>query len=74
MSSALLALRLLRIEQGLREAAEQHKIFHLWWHPEDFADAADANLQMLRRVFELFERYRERHAMHSLTMAEAATC
>ena len=65
-------LRMRRIEQGLRDAAEQHKIFHLWWHPEDFADGRDGNLRMLRHVLALFDRYRAQYGMLSFTMAEAA--
>ncbi len=28
--------RLKRIESAMRSAAEGNRIFHLWWHPEDF--------------------------------------
>jgi peptidoglycan/xylan/chitin deacetylase (PgdA/CDA1 family) len=71
-NSLLDSLLLRRIEQGIRHAAEHHRIFHLWCHPEDLAVDSDHNLQVLRRVLQIFEYYRDQHGMVSLTMAEVA--
>lgn len=66
------ARRQLRIVEAMKEAAIQRAIFHLWWHPEDFAFHPDANLTFLRRILLQFDRLRREHGMASLSMAEAA--
>jgi hypothetical protein len=58
-----------RIDLAMRHAAEHGEIFHLWWHPEDFADYPDENLQFLRSVLESFAAYRAHYRMASLSMA-----
>ena len=34
--------RLERIADAMKSAATEKRIFHLWWHPEDFAIHPDA--------------------------------
>lgn len=59
-----------RIDVAMKHAAEHGEIFHLWWHPEDFAHYPDENLQFLRSVLKSFSAYRARYGMASLSMAE----
>ena len=54
-------------------AAEQGEIFHLWFHPEDFALNSTENFQFLRSILQCFNDLRQRFAMRSLSMIEAAT-
>jgi alkyl hydroperoxide reductase subunit AhpC len=54
----------------MQHAAETGQIFHLWWHPEDFAPYCAQNLAMLRHVLELFSQYRSQYGMSSLSMNE----
>jgi peptidoglycan/xylan/chitin deacetylase (PgdA/CDA1 family) len=63
-------LLLERIHGAIRHAAESGELFHLWWHPEDFSPYCAQNLAMLRRVLELFQRYRQEYGMESLSMSE----
>ena len=65
-------LRLRRVSGGLRRAAEQGEIFHLWWHPHNFGTHLNENLDFLRRVLDTFAALRDSHGMQSLTMAQAA--
>jgi hypothetical protein len=65
-------IRLRRIAGGIRAAAEQRGIFHLWWHPHNFGANTSENLDFLRSVLEVFSNYRQSHGMKSLNMAEAA--
>jgi len=58
-----------RINLAMKHAAERGEIFHLWWHPEDFAHYGDENLQFLRSVLKSFSDYRARFGMTSLSMA-----
>jgi peptidoglycan/xylan/chitin deacetylase (PgdA/CDA1 family) len=61
-----------RIQQQLRAAAEKGRVFHLWWHPEDFAANPDGSLSVLRRVLALFDSYRRRYGIESLSMLESS--
>ena len=54
----------------MKYAAEQGEVFHLWWHPEDFAYHCNENLRFLRSVLRTFDSYRVQHGMVSLSMAE----
>lgn len=64
--------RLERIEVAMRSAAEQKRIFHLWWHPEDFAEYPERNLDFLRRVLHVFDQVRKEYGMRSLSMEQCA--
>ena len=59
-----------RISQAMELAARQGEVFHLWWHPEDFAMHCDENLCFLRSVLTTFDSCRSEHGMVSLSMAE----
>jgi peptidoglycan/xylan/chitin deacetylase (PgdA/CDA1 family) len=75
-STALRALegaRLKRIAAAMQHAAIEKRLFHLWWHPEDFARHPQRNLDFLERVLNVFDRCRREHGMVSLAMSEA-TC
>jgi peptidoglycan/xylan/chitin deacetylase (PgdA/CDA1 family) len=65
-------LRLRRIANGIRRAASEHGVFHLWWHPHNFGVHTDENLAFLRRTLEEYRRCRDRYGMRSLSMAETA--
>jgi len=66
-------LRLRRIRVAMKHAAETGEIFHLWWHPEDFASDLSQNLRVLRQVLEAFDYYRTQYGMVSLSMAEVSS-
>jgi hypothetical protein len=67
---ALEATHLKRIAAAMKNAAEEKQIFHLWWHPEDFASHPERNLDFLNRVLDVFDQCRRRHKMDSLAMGE----
>lgn len=63
-------LRLNRILSSMRKAAQKGEIFHLWWHPEDFAGNPQANLAFLEEILAEFSDLRLRFGMQSMTMGE----
>jgi peptidoglycan/xylan/chitin deacetylase (PgdA/CDA1 family) len=65
-------LHIARITTGLREAARQGRVFHLWAHPEDFAIRMDESLAGLRQILQVFRDERQSRDMRSLTMSQAA--
>jgi hypothetical protein len=46
------SLRVNRALKGLAAAAEQRRIFHLWFHPTNLAFESDTMFAGLRRIFE----------------------
>jgi hypothetical protein len=66
-------LRLAKIRRGLQSAARAGRIFHLWWHPHNFGDHQEQNLDFLRRILDEYAVCRDRHGMRSLSMAAVDT-
>lgn len=69
---ALEPLRRARLISGLRQAARRGRIFHLWWHPENFVAHPGPNLEALEGVFEEFDRLASTEGLRSLTMGDVA--
>jgi len=65
-------LREHRLATELTRAAHEQRIFHLWWHPDDFGLYVAENMAVVRRFLERFRALRERTGTESLTMREAA--
>lgn len=63
-------LRLNRIKHSMREAAQSGQIFHLWWHPEDFAENLEDNFAFLEKILSEYAALRSSYGMQSLTMGE----
>jgi peptidoglycan/xylan/chitin deacetylase (PgdA/CDA1 family) len=72
-SKSLEAIRLRRIAGGIRTAAKNRGIFHLWWHPHNFGKNIGENIEFLRSVLKVFAEQRQVHGMQSLSMIEAAS-
>ena len=70
---SLESIRLRRIAGGIRAAAKNRGIFHLWWHPHNFGKDIPENLEFLRSVLKIFAEQRQVHGMQSLSMIEVAS-
>lgn len=62
--------RMQRIRQGIRHAALNREIFHIWWHPHNFGLFPKQNMTFLRRVLEEVGQCRSEHGLLSLSMAD----
>lgn len=65
-------LRMRRIKRAMQQAAEQNRLFHLWWHPHNFGADIEPNLACLREVLGYYGFLRQRYGMQSLNMGEIA--
>lgn len=68
--SGLETARLRRIATAMKSAATEGRIFHLWWHPEDFAGQPDRNIEFLCKVLKVFDKCRRNDGMASLSMGD----
>ena len=70
MNGFMEKLRLVRLCQRVRFAAQRGEIFHLWWHPHTIGVHLDENLAFLECVLKEFQRCRDEYGMDSLSMLE----
>ncbi len=65
-SLATLALR--RIKQGMELAARTGRIYHIWFHPEDFGLYPNENLALFNQVLSYYKQLHDQYGMRSLSM------
>lgn len=65
-------LRLRRIKKEMEYAAQHHEAYHLWWHPHNFGDNMNENLDFLDKVLQHYAYCRDAYGMQVLTMGEVA--
>ena len=61
-----------RLVSGLRDAARRGRIFHLWWHPHNFARHPAQSFAFLHRFLDEFDRVATSEGMCSLSMRDVA--
>jgi len=65
-------LRRARLRAGMQRAARTGCIFHLWWHPHNFAQHRQENLLLLGDLLDDFDELSRIEGMESLTMSDVA--
>lgn len=63
-------MRVKRIKKQMLYAAENGLIFHLWWHPHNFGENTEKNLQILNDLLKYYKRLEKKYEMCSLNMRE----
>ena len=63
-------LSLRRLIKELRAAAVHKECYHLWWHPENFGDFPEENIQTLTLVLEEYKKLKQKFGMTSWNMGE----
>lgn len=63
-------LRMRRILSEMESAAANNECYHLWWHPENFGDHPEKNLEDLQKILLHFSSLQKRFAFQSWNMAE----
>jgi hypothetical protein len=66
------SLRRARLRSGLRHAARAGRIFHLWWHPYNFAHNRQENLSLLENVLDDFDELSRTDGFETLTMSDVS--
>ena len=65
---ALHVLQATRIRAGMMRAAKSKKVFHLWWHPQDFGHDPELSLELLNQVLAYYVQLHEEFGMQSFNM------
>ena len=58
------------IKRGMTAAARDGKGYHLWWHPHNFGQNLEANLDGLSHIITHFETLHDRFGMQSCAMGD----
>lgn len=64
--------RLNRILSSMTYAAKHKKIYHLWWHPHNFGNNPEHNLDFLRKILIHYKYLNECYGFTSNSMGEIA--
>ena len=65
-------LKIRRIKKQMLHAAKNGLTFHLWWHPHNVGARTDFHMKQLEEIFSYYDKLKEKYAMRSLNMGEAA--
>ncbi len=65
-------LKIKRILKGMTKAAKQGKVYHLWWHPHNFAEDIEENFKNLKRIYQHYSELKKAYNFESYTMSETA--
>ncbi|HET8701488.1 MAG TPA: hypothetical protein VFL97_07465, partial [Nitrococcus sp.] len=68
--SILDGLKLNRITRAMNDAAINHRIFHLWWHPHNFGINTQKNINFLVKIINHYKALERSYGMRSLNMGE----
>ncbi|MCY2686970.1 polysaccharide deacetylase family protein [Salinimicrobium sp. TH3] len=69
-SKILRKLKINRILFEMEQAAKNNEVYHLWWHPHNFGDQPEKNMNDLRIILDHFSRLRTTYNFQSKNMAE----
>jgi peptidoglycan/xylan/chitin deacetylase (PgdA/CDA1 family) len=64
--------RVLKINNGIKRAARENAVFHLWFHPFNLASNPRGLLAGLERVFSYVKRMKDKGEIENLTMGALA--
>lgn len=69
-STSIEKLKISRIKKQMLKAAQQNKIYHLWWHPHNFTTNIDANFNQLEELLKYYNKLKLEYGFISLNMNE----
>ncbi|WP_445384797.1 polysaccharide deacetylase family protein [Robiginitalea sp. IMCC44478] len=65
-------LKLKRIKSGMKYAAKNGHLYHLWWHPHNFGSNLNENLKNLEEIFKYYSFLQKKYAFTNETMISLA--
>ncbi len=65
-------LRLKRITTSMTHAAKNNLTYHLWWHPHNFGNHRDENIDFLRKILKRYRVLNSHFNFQSMTMSGLA--
>jgi len=69
-SSFFNKIRIVRIKKEMSHAAKHGHLYHLWWHPHNFAGDSKLSLKELESILQHYNSLKSRYGMISMSMKE----
>lgn len=63
-------LKIERIKKEMTQAAKQHTVYHLWWHPHNFGINQKENIKTLEKILRHYKILSKKYGFKSFTMSE----
>lgn len=61
-------MKIRRIKNAMTQAAKQNKVYHLWWHPHNFANNREDNFKNYLEIMQHYKKLKETYNFESITM------
>lgn len=62
------SLKVNRIKKAMTKAAKQNKVYHLWWHPHNFANDINENFKNFSEILQHYDTLKTKYGFESITM------
>lgn len=66
-------LKVWRYKLEMKSAAKRGEIYHIYWHPHNFAENTEINFRQMDELLSYYEKMRLRYGMKSKNMFEACS-
>jgi len=66
-------MKIRRIKKEMYRAAKRGELYHLWWHPHNFGQNTQRNMEQLEELLDWFLYLNRQFGMQSASMTELAT-
>ena len=63
-------LKLWRYKLEMKSAAKRGEIYHMYWHPHNFAENTEANFRQMEELLSYFEKMHSKYGMESKNLLE----
>lgn len=62
------SLKVNRIKKAMTKAAKRNEVYHLWWHPHNFANNIEANFKNYLDILQHYKKLNIKYNFESITM------
>jgi len=66
-------LKINRVKKGMKRAAKQNKLYHLWFHPHNFGNEIEKNFQNFEKILKYFAEMNSKYNFESTTMTQLSS-
>lgn len=63
------SLKVRRIKKAMTKAAKRNKVYHLWWHPHNFANNIEDNFKNYLNILQHYQKLKTSYNFESVTMS-----
>ena len=62
------SLKVRRIKKAMTKAAKRNEVYHLWWHPHNFANNIEENFNNFSSILKHYKKLNAKYNFESITM------